>query len=661
MWLWCAAAAVVVLAASGERALAQDRFARTDSRNQYVHRIQLYDASKKLIDPSDPNAPPYSPMATCGKCHDYKAIAHGWHFNALEKGAPAGRPGEPWIWTDRRTGTQIPLSYRGWDGTFQPGEVGMSRWDFITTFGRHYPGEAGPEETAPEGRWNLSGALAIDCMICHGDNRSYDPEAYAKQIAKHNFAWAPTAAIGLGYVSGDVSRLPEKFDPAKPPEEGKPSLPKVAYYQHKFNPDKEVFFDIVRRPSTNNCYYCHTARPVGPGTPADWNQDNDVHMKAGLSCVACHRNGIEHHTVRGFEGEKHPDGADVSTLSCRGCHIGEHDATSLAEFGGRLGSPRPHHGGIPPLHFESLSCTACHSGPLPDMSAGQMQTSLAHELGLPSQTREDGDQPIIIAPVYLRNEAGVIEPRRMVWPAYWARMSADGETVTPINPEAAYGVVRSSLRIRNDFMREVGEARLSAAEKAKLLGEERAKLRETELTQEEQLKLARATVEKAAGEFPEKITKALAAFAKDKKSGEGVPVYISAGKLYRLGDDGKLVITEGHAAAKPYSWPLGHDVRPARQALGAAECTDCHAADSPFVHGTVAAAGPAPDATPVTMKMAALQGLDEDLWQAWTLSFQGRDAFKIVAMVALALLTLVLVLYGLRALGGFGAWLNRPK
>ena len=116
------------------------RFAMTHSRSQYVHWIDLYDADGSRIDPADPDAAPYSPVHTCGRCHDYDAIAHGYHFNAMERLTKKGRPGEPWIWTDTRTGTQIPLSYRGWPGTYDPRSLGISSWDFVLQFGRQMPG-----------------------------------------------------------------------------------------------------------------------------------------------------------------------------------------------------------------------------------------------------------------------------------------------------------------------------------------------------------------------------------------------------------------------------------------------------------------------------------------------------------------------------------------
>ena len=40
-------------------------------------------------------------------------------------------------------------------------------------------------------------------------------------------------------------------------------------------------------------------------------------------------------------------------------------------------------------------------------------------------------------------------------------------------------------------------------------------------------------------------------------------------------------------AAAPYTWPMAHDVRPARQALGAKGCTDCHSPDSAVQYGKV--------------------------------------------------------------------------
>jgi hypothetical protein len=658
---------ITLLLAALAHASGDDKFARTHSQGQYVHRIHLYDQAKQVIDPADPKAPPYSPVTTCGKCHDYKSMAHGWHFNAADLSVPSGRRGEPWMLVDRRSGTQLPITSRDWPNAFKPADVGLSPYKFTELFGRHMPGgghgePADPAQAdTPDSRWKLSGSLAIDCMICHGDNRSFDHETWAQQISLQNFAWASTAALGLAQIDGAVSRLPADFDPANPPA-GK-TLPVTKYDTRQFDFDKKVFFDVVRRPPNNNCYYCHTQRPVGPTVESDWNHDTDVHIRAGMSCVDCHRNGIGHETVRGYEGEEPREGLSVASLSCAGCHIGEHDdhgkSPQLSLAGGRLGAPKPRHAGIPPLHFKELSCTACHSGPAPESTAGLVQTSLAHQLGLPSHDHADLNPPVIAQPVFMRDKAqgGLITPHRMTWPAYWGRM-VDGK-VTPIHPDAAYTAIRSALRIRKDFSLELSDVKLAAADRAAVLGEERAKVKEEELTADEKAKLTELTQKKAAEAFREKLPKALEAIA---KTGEGKPVYISGGKLYQIGDDGKLAIVDGHAAAQPYSWPLGHNVRPARQSLGAdGRCIDCHAPDAKFTNMTVAALGPAPDDKPPTSSMKSYLGLEGTLWTIWEQSFAGRSAFKIMSIVISGVLGLAVLMAALKALSGVSQWLNRSQ
>ncbi len=227
---------LVVACLTSAASAAEARFAQTGSRSQYVHWIEMFDANNRRIDPADPKAPPYSPQRTCGRCHDYNAIAQGHHFNALAKVVPPGRPGEPWIWTDTRTGTQIPLSYRGWPGTYDPNVLGISAWDFVLKFGRQLPGggpgqpgvgsaapaapeapagaateasaTAAPAEPAaanapaPSGRWKLSGNLEVDCMLCHVHGGGYSMELWWEQIEAQNFAWAPTAALGIGFIEG---------------------------------------------------------------------------------------------------------------------------------------------------------------------------------------------------------------------------------------------------------------------------------------------------------------------------------------------------------------------------------------------------------------------------------------------------------------------------
>ncbi|MBM4084222.1 MAG: hypothetical protein FJ272_05480, partial [Planctomycetes bacterium] len=100
----------------------------TGSRAPYVHRISLYDADAEIISPKDEPAKPYSPSATCGKCHDHGRISCGWHFSEADPKAAPGRLGAPWILTDLKTGTQLPISSRAWANTYRPAEAGLTPW-----------------------------------------------------------------------------------------------------------------------------------------------------------------------------------------------------------------------------------------------------------------------------------------------------------------------------------------------------------------------------------------------------------------------------------------------------------------------------------------------------------------------------------------------------
>lgn len=673
----------VCLRAAGE----ESRFAMTHSRSDYVHWIDLYDANDHRIDPTLPEAAPYSPMFTCGRCHDYKAISVGHHFNAAMKGADPGRAGEPWIWTDTRTGTQLPLSFRGWKGTYDPRQLGISEWEFVLQLGRHLPGggpgepasaaEAAPSAAAkpaeaakepvpakkaypekqPEAgaktgeaanRWRLSGPLAIDCLMCHSRDRSYSPEAWWKQITDQNFAWAPAAAAGLAHVTGAVSGLPDNFDPAA--ADAAKRLPKTAYYQHRINAEKKVFLDIARRPPDHACYYCHTVRHVGPGASPEWTRDADVHLRAGMACSDCHRNGIEHHTVRGFEGEKCPTGESVVTLSCRGCHLGEEP------LGGRLGAPRPLHKGLPLVHLEKMSCTSCHSGPPPGQEAMRVQTAMAHGLGLPSHTYSADMAPGIVEPV-LMQDRGVLYPYRMMWPSFWGAIQ--GDRITPIHPEAANRVLRTTLRVRrgSTFAETMSQVPLTPEEKAQVLGQERAKVPEGQLTAAEKEKLEEGVKAKAPEAFRKKLAEALPKLKEAIPPRGGEPVFVSGGRAYRLSQAGG-VEEFAHEAAKPYAWPLAHDVRPARASSGATGCFECHSPGAPYFEGLVSSIGQAPD-KPITLAMYEVAGYEKLKLDAWNQSFRARTAFKWFGFFATGVVGLILLSYLLLGLNGLMGMIRR--
>ncbi len=407
---------------------------KTDSRSPYVHRITLYDHDGRAIRPDDVPAPPYSPRATCGKCHPYAEIRRGWHFNANDPNAFAGRPGEPWFLIDAKTGTAVPISARGWSGALKPADAGLSDWDMVKRFGRHTPGGGFGEPRAGLGqvpdddreassvtplpsreglgegrhsrpRWPVSGPLEIDCMICHSADQQHDPAEAARQIEKENFRWAATAALGLGVVRGEARKAPDDWDPFAPPDPDFPERagPTLIYDKARFDPDDRVLFQITRRVPNERCYFCHTTRLVGDGAPELWHTAQDVHLAAGLLCVDCHRHGIDHAMTRGYEGEsEHP--ARVAR-TCRGCHLGDAGSTEITTvLGGHLRAPHPDHDGLPPLHLEELTCTACHSGPWPIEAVRRTQTAKAHQLGLPARERLADTLPAVVGPLFARHD-----------------------------------------------------------------------------------------------------------------------------------------------------------------------------------------------------------------------------------------------------------------
>ncbi|TWU60319.1 hypothetical protein Poly51_05940 [Rubripirellula tenax] len=634
----------------GNQAFAADSesYAHSDSNKRYLHHIDLYDVNNRKITADSDQ--PYSTLKTCGRCHDYATISHGWHFNAFtsdarrraetgeaEATASDGRPGEPWIWTDARTGTQLPLSYRDWLGRFNPTDIGLSTFEMTRQFGARIPGgnmatpakEASKDEkddgvqeddaNDDSSRWALTGSLEIDCMACHATSGVYDFEVRRETIEAENFAWAPTAALRLGDVAGSVSRIKTGSDPSDETVQAK--LPKVKYRAQNFAPDGTVFFDLVREPENNACYQCHSQRTVTEdGLEPRWIHDEDVHLRAGMNCVDCHRNGIDHQTVRGFPGEQHPSGNVATTLSCAGCHLGiereDDSVASISSRPGRLGSPLPKHEGLPPIHFEKLTCTACHGGPAPDQEADGILTSLSHGLGQKLH-RSGQELPSIRGPLFARSQAWAplasdeskhaneapITTARAMWPAYWGSVK-DG-VVSPLSPEAVYSATRKALRVRKDFVAEVSE-----------------KGRET---------------------FNEKVSAALAAIEKEFSVDRAV--YVSTGTAYGRGEqDDSLTEVEvkNVDAIEMVQWPMAHNVRPAGWALGATGCLECHVDDGLIFASTVTPTGPAPVvASPIAM--SSIQQISDDERSQWNQLFAGRAMFKLMTAASLAMMAIALL------------------
>lgn len=587
------------------------------SRAVPVHLIDLIDEQGQKILSEDERFLPFSTRQTCAgdDCHNVQTVAGGWHFNAVDGNVPAGRLGQPWIFVDARSGAAIPLSYRPWPGAFRPQQIGLSAFQFTQLFGRQLPG-GGPGELESDNpdeviRGFVSGKLEINCLCCHSANPAQDQAEYADQTARQNFRWAATAASGLASVRGSAATQPNTYDYLMS------DAIAVKYRENIFDHKNRVFFDIVTKIRAERCYFCHSNADLDKDGSEKWAADEDVHLAAGLFCVDCHRNGIDHNITRGYENEvfvsKNPLAA---TSSCRLCHLGWGMETTNQELAtqqqplsppieGRLGAPVPQHRGIPLAHFDKLTCTACHSGPWPAKKTLRTKTSRAHGLGTHNINKSDDVLPHIQTVVFAKQPDGKIAPHKLIWPAFWATVK--GQTITPIDFET---VRRSTYKVirKKDVPDSGGWPELTA----------------------------------------EKIKKILQSLSRSKSIEDEV-VYICGGKLWRLDKQGELIAAE-HDAARPYLWPIAHDVRPAARSLGINGCKDCHSTKAPFFFGDVVVDSPVVGEQGGVKKMFEFLEVRPFYTRAFAWSFVFRPWLKVVALGSCALLAAVLLLYALKAL-----------
>lgn len=560
----CAAAAL----ASAPFAVFADHF--NGGRTVPIHRLSPLDADGDKISPTAALPEPISQEKTCAQCHDVHKMAGGSHFRTgLDTNdVPESVAVEPWFWADEATGTAIPLTLHGQAGAFRPAELGLSCWQWTKMFGRSFPGggvgsdpRAVGEVAGARQRWFVTGPLGPNCLACH-QQRGYDSSEWARQVLRENFAGAATAASGIGAVEGMNERLDDTWDGlrAENPDDHLFKVPeKTVYDQRQFDSKNRCVFD-VGRPKSGNCLACHAVSEAGMPSHSIMG---DVHLQRGMTCVDCHKNGMDHR---------------IATTSCRDCHTSPKGA-----------GPQPKHAGIPLVHFEKLSCTVCHSGVTAGGARAQVRTARANRIGIYGRAQWAADVPNVVEPVFVKNAEGKIEPHRMAWPSYFAELGEDG-AVKPLSPDT---VAALGARGTNAFTKAVVAGMLNALK------------------------------------------------AKDPDSSFG---FIGHGRLWTVEGEGTnaTVVASEHKAAAPVSWPVGHDVRPARQARGAepAKCADCHTSDSEFFFGKVAPTGPIADAGVEPIQQTEFLGLSPAYHAVLGTTFAMRPLFKVFLWSVFGLLCL---------------------
>ncbi len=577
------------------------------SRAIPVHLIPLLDEEGIEISPQDELMIPFSTKQTCAsECHRYETISQGWHFNASDPEIPPGRPGQPWIYANANTATQMPLSYRRWKGVYHPEEIGMSPWEFVKRFGRHLPG-GGIGEKINRGdqmmRSMVSGFLEINCLACHDMDPAHDQAQYAVEIARENFRWAAAATSGFAYVEGSAQAMPDTFDYLMPEPPADPTIipPQIQYKENIFNYKKKVFFPTQRRVLNQRCYFCHSTTPVEEGETGNWIHERDVHIAAGLQCVDCHRHGLDHNIVRGYEGEStYSENPLAEALSCEGCHVLD-DSQPRA---GRLGAPLPQHKGIPSVHFEKMTCTACHAGVWPGTQTIQVKTSMAHGLGLHNVNKSEQVLPHIISPILARNDQGKLAPHHALWPSFWGTQEKGSITPLPID------LIEKNVAPRITDYATASENGWKPLDKA-ILQEILQTLSNDDLVKNH-------------------------------------PVYVSGGKVFSMQEE--ELQTMEHEAAEPFLWPIGHNVRPAAQSMGIRECEDCHSFEAGFHFAKVTVDTPLIEYQDETRSMISFQGLSEEYTKTFASTFLLRSWYKTILLILSGLLLLILVAYAARGL-----------
>jgi hypothetical protein len=120
--------------------------------------------------------------------------------------------------------------------------------------------------------------------------------------------------------------------------------------------------------------------------------------------------------------------------------------------------------------------------------------------------------------------------------------------------------------------------------------------------------------------------------------------------VFYLDKKGKLEAGSDEAAA-PVAWPLAHEVRPARMALGTNGCTDCHEAGSRFLFGRIKGYGPLRTSRVEVRSIHSFMGLGKPYHFFFGLSFAVRPPFKVVLAAASLVIGAILLIAVLLALG----------
>ena len=105
------------------------------------------------------------------------------------------------------------------------------------------------------------------------------------------------------------------------------------------------------------------------------------------------------------------------------------------------------------------------------------------------------------------------------------------------------------------------------------------------------------------------------------------------------------ISSKKHEAAKPYTWAIGHNVRPAAQGLGATGCSDCHSLNSAFHFGKVGIQTPLDFISKKTASMSTFNKLGSIFPGLFSFTFFFRPWLKVLMFMSCLVIVIVLLIY----------------
>ncbi|MFB3852023.1 MAG: multiheme c-type cytochrome [Acidobacteriota bacterium] len=573
---------------------------------------------------------PYSPKQTCGAkgCHNYEKITQGFHFQQGKGEAVPQKYGERYNWV------LYPGNYGGnWCSpaplyrqlapkhNTNPRLIDMTSFEFVTaTCGNCHPG-GGPLEYDRNGRrydecmndpssgfsaggdngldgdyyrarWNETGVIEADCLLCH--QPEYNFKKRNDEIGKLHFKWAATAGAKFGNIVGSVKN-------------GVPI--EVIYDKSLFDDNGNVTIHIVPEPRSKTCLNCHF-KPDWKKRGAGYSERTDVHMMAGLKCVDCHAAGSKAANPRILGKEIHQFGKgddpsgfvrndlDNTVRSCEDCHLK-----------GYRNAPVAKHNWLPPLHLDKLACQVCH---------------------IPN--RANASALVQASDVY-NSAPRISPPPKHIWTFYDQKMNfwnhygelelfgAEDKPTDISDPTLIRykGKIFPANVVHSTFVGFEEEGRkglnqLFMKDFYSMWMEHRS----NPDTNYPELKVIKDDNKDSVLEInsPEEIDAILSASRKYLEK-TGFPlvgkkvVYVSDARVYYSSNESRELPKEEYEAT-PYAsvYKYSHDVAPAKAALGARGCTDCHSGKSSFFYGKALKTPFSPkDAKPEWMPKYKLLGL----------------------------------------------------